>query len=206
MSGYITHNGLYVMHKPIVDEYSIDSYKLAEEIDNGTAKPFWINNTRRARHRRTVKFMATTIQEVDQLKKFFINMKGKYTPFWLPSYENFRPASGLTHFGNGALAIEGDVTKRIGGGNLGVRYKKNNCNERYIFCGQVANVQFENDHLGKRTMISFSSDPFGNKTVPASSIELITPMHKVRLDTDTIEFEYDGRDKMTVSVSVTTIP
>lgn len=206
MSGYITHNGLYVMHKPIVEEYSIDSYKLAEEVDNGTAKPFWINNTRRARHRRTVKFMATTIQEVDQLKKFFINMKGKYTPFWLPSYENFKPASGLTHFGNGALAIEGDVTKRIGGGNLGVRYKKNNCNERYIFCGQVVNVQLENDHLGKRTMISFLSDPFGNKSVPTSSIELITPMHKVRLDTDTIEFEYDGRDKMTVSVSVTTIP
>lgn len=207
MSGYTTHNGLYIMHKPIVDAFSIDTSKLAEEVDNGTSKPNWINNTRHVRHRRTVKFMATTIKEVDLLKNFFINMKGRYTPFWLPTYENFATASGLTHLGNGAIALEGDVTQRIGaGGNLGVRYKKNNCNERYIFGGIVASVQYVNDHLGSRTMIAFDIDPFGGNSVARTAIELVTTLHKVRLDTDSIEFEYDGRDKMTVSVSVISVP
>ena len=207
MSGYVSHNGLYVMHKPIVDAFSIDTSKLAEEVDNGTSKPNWINNTRHTRHRRTVKFMATTIREVDLLKKFFINMKGRYTPFWLPTYENFATASGLTHLGNGAIALEGDMTQRIGaGGNLGVRYKRNNCDERYIFGGRVASVQYVNDHLGSRTMIAFDIDPFGGNSVARTAIELVTTLHRVRLDTDSIEFEYDGRDKMTVSVSVISVP
>lgn len=207
MAGYLTHEGYYIMHHPIVDAFSIDTSKLAEEVDNGTSKPNWINNTRHVRHRRTVKFMATTIRGVDLLKKFFINMKGRYTPFWLPTYENFATASGLTHLGNGAIALEGDVTQRIGaGGNLGVRYKKNNCDERYIFGGKVASVQYVNDHLGSRTMIAFDVDPFGGNSVARTAIELVTTLHKVRLDTDSIEFEYDGRDKMTVSVSVISVP
>lgn len=206
MSGYVSHNGYYIMHKPIVSEFSIDTSKLAEEIDNGTSKPQWINNTRHARHRRTVKFMATTLQEVDTLREFFINMKGRYTPFWLPSYERFVPSSAFTEFGNSSIVLDGDITQRIGGGNLGIRYKKTNCNERYIFGGEISSVQFINDSLGPRTAITFKEDPFAGHTVKVSAIDLITQLHRVRLDTDSIEFEYDGRDKMSVSVPVITVP
>lgn len=55
-------------------------------------------------------------------------------------------------------------------------------------------------------MIAFDIDPFAGNSVATTAIELVTTLHKVRLDTDSIEFEYDGRDKMTVSVSVISVP
>lgn len=207
MNRFVRHNGIYIMHLPIIDQYSIQSTKDAIEIDNDSMKPVWINNTRHMRHRVTIKLQANNIEQVELIKAFVAAHKGKYLPFWLPTYEILEIPSDMTEVSDSNFVLKGDLTERIGPtGVIAIRYKKSRCSStRALFASSVKSLNHTLQG-GSKTKIALEEGFFGGNSVKASSIEFVTILRKTRFDTDTVEFEYNGRDKMTVSLSTITIP
>lgn len=185
------YKGLRVLQNKIVLSGGLSSrYERSmdvEEVMSGDIAKLDVENFNREYN--TVSFVAKSSDEIYSLKRQFDHLKGKLIGFFLPS--NYNDVTPLTAISIGAQSVT--ITYN-GFFDFPIKYI------RVVEGGLFENFQITSIFNNNNGTESLGFDlPATKNFTTAATIMLLT---KVRLDTDTIEFNYINRNIMTVKCAV----
>ena len=123
-------------------------------------------------------------------RQFLFRRRGKYRPFWLPTYEaNMRCKS--TGFISSVLLIESDQYKQLADQRKHIAIKSNSAWTAHTITASA---------LVSESTVQVTISPALNKN--ASSIERISYLGLHRLDADSIDLHYQGAGNVEVTVPI----
>lgn len=123
-------------------------------------------------------------------RQFLFRRKGKYRPFWLPTYEaNMRCKS--TGFISSVMLIESDQYKQLGDARKHIAVRSNQTWTAHTITASA---------LVSGSTVQVTISPALNKN--ADSIELISYLGLHRLDADSVDLNYQGASLVEVSVPI----
>lgn len=129
-------------------------------------------------------------EELYAYRQFLFRRRGKYRPFWLPTYEsNMRCKS--TGFISSVLLIESDQYKQLSNVRKHIAIKSNGVWTAHTITASA---------LLSATTVQLTITPALNKE--ASTVQLISYLGLHRLDADSVELHYQGADLVEVSVPI----
>jgi len=129
-------------------------------------------------------------EELYAYRQFLFRRRGKYRPFWLPTYEaNMRCKS--TGFISSVLLIESDQYKQLADQRKHIAIKSNNTWTTHTITTSA---------IVSGSAVQVTISPALNKN--ASSIELISYLGLHRLDADSVDINYQGSGIAEVSVPI----
>ncbi|WP_180007726.1 hypothetical protein [Acinetobacter sp. YH16057] len=128
--------------------------------------------------------------ELYAYRQFLFRRKGKYRPFWLPTYEsNMRCKS--TGFVSAVMLIESDQYKQLADQRKHIAIKSNGAWTAHTITASA---------LVSGSTVQVTVSPALNKN--ASSIERISYLGLHRLDADSIDLHYQGAGNVEVTVPI----
>lgn len=123
-------------------------------------------------------------------RQFLFRRRGKYRPFWLPTYEaNMRCKS--TGFVSSVMLIESDQYKQLGDARKHIAVRSNQTWTAHTITASA---------LVSGSTVQVTVSPALNKN--ADSIELISYLGLHRLDADSVDLNYQGAGIVEVSVPI----
>lgn len=123
-------------------------------------------------------------------RQFLFRRRGKYRPFWLPTYEvNMRCKS--TGFISSVLLIESDQYKQLADQRKHIAIKSNGAWTAHTITASA---------LVSGSTVQVTISPALNKN--ASSVELISYLGLHRLDADSVDLNYQGAGIVEVTVPI----
>lgn len=129
-------------------------------------------------------------EELYAYRRFLFRRRGKYRPFWLPTYEaNMRCKS--TGFISSVLLIESDQYKQLADQRKHIAIKSNSAWTAHTITASA---------LVSGSTVQVTISPALNKN--ADSIELISYLGLHRLDADSVDLNYQGASLVEVSVPI----
>ncbi|WP_445344762.1 hypothetical protein [Acinetobacter bohemicus] len=129
-------------------------------------------------------------EELYTYRQFLFRRRGKYRPFWLPTYEsNMRCKS--TGFISSVLLIESDQYKQLADQRKHIAIKSNGVWTVHIITASA---------LTSASTVQITITPALNKN--ASTVGRISYLGLHRLDADSVELHYQGAGPVEVSVPI----
>lgn len=143
-----------------------------------------------ARYSKQYRAMIHSAEDLYAYRQFLFRRKGKYRPFWLPTYEaNMRCKS--TGFISSVMLIESDQYKQLGDARKHIAVRSNQTWTAHTITASA---------LVSGSTVQVTVSPALNKN--ASSIERISYLGLHRLDADSIDLHYQGAGNVEVTVPI----
>ncbi|WP_228199179.1 hypothetical protein [Acinetobacter cumulans] len=143
-----------------------------------------------ARYSKQYRAVIHSAEDLYAYRQFLFRRKGKYRPFWLPTYEsNMRCKS--TGFISSVMLIESDQYKQLGDARKHIAVRSNQTWSAHTITASA---------LVSGSTVQVTVSPALNKN--ASSIERISYLGLHRLDADSIDIHYQGAGIVEVSVPI----
>lgn len=143
-----------------------------------------------ARYSKQYRAMIHSAEDLYAYQQFLFRRKGKYRPFWLPTYEaNMRCKS--TGFISSVMLIESDQYKQLGDARKHIAVRSNQTWTAHTITASA---------LVSGSTVQVTVSPALNKN--ASSIERISYLGLHRLDADSIDLHYQGAGNVEVTVPI----
>lgn len=143
-----------------------------------------------ARYSKQYRAMIHSAEDLYAYRQFLFRRKGKYRPFWLPTYEaNMRCKS--TGFISSVMLIESDQYKQLGNARKHIAVRSNQTWTAHTITASA---------LVSGSTVQVTVSPALNKN--ASSIERISYLGLHRLDADSIDLHYQGAGNVEVTVPI----
>ena len=189
-----TFLGLPLLELPIIVSGGINNNYSKEQqiLDADVGILIKIDNESYTRESSTINLFSPNHASLHKLRRGFDYLKGKYQAFWLPSNQRDMQALTALHIGDPFILIaNGNFTnfpipyiRIIGTNNLGDTSQ----------CFTIALIEVINSTTEKITFTTLST-----VDMVVSEIQILT---KVRLDTDTINYDHQARGITNISVAV----
>ena len=159
-------------------------------IDNEVGVIFQNTDWDYARYSKQYRAIIKGQSELYAYRQFLFRRRGKYRPFWLPTYEvNMRCKS--TGFISSVMLIESDQYKQLGDARKHIAVRSNQTWTAHTITASA---------LVSATTVQVTISPALNKN--ASSIERISYLGLHRLDADSVDLNYKGAGIVEVSVPI----
>ena len=159
-------------------------------IDNEVGPIFQNSDWSFARYSKQFRTILRNHQELHEYRQFLFRRRGKYRPFWLPTYEaNMRCKS--TGFVSSVMLIESDQYKQLGNARKHIAVRSNQIWTAHTITASA---------LVSGSTVQVTISPALNKN--ASSIERISYLGLHRLDADSIDLHYQGAGNVEVTVPI----
>ena len=143
-----------------------------------------------ARYSKQYRAVIHSAEDLYAYRQFLFRRKGKYRPFWLPTYEaNMRCKS--TGFISSVMLIESDQYKQLGDARKHIAVRSNQTWTAHTITASA---------LVSGSTVQVTVSPALNKN--ASSIERISYLGLHRLDADSIDLHYQGAGNVEVTVPI----
>lgn len=143
-----------------------------------------------ARYGKQYRTILRNHEELYAYRQFLFRRRGKYRPFWLPTYEaNIRCKS--TGFVSSVILIESDQYKQLADQRKHIVIKSNGVWTAHTITASA---------LVSGSTVQVTISPALNKN--ASSIERISYLGLHRLDADSIDLHYQGAGNVEVTVPI----
>lgn len=143
-----------------------------------------------ARYRKQFRTTLRGPEELYAYRQFLFRRKGKYQPFWLPTYEsNMRCKS--TGFISSVMLIESDQHKQLSSVRKHIAIKSNGAWTTHTITASAI-------VLGGAVQLTIA--PALNKE--ASTVQLISYLGLHRLDADSVDLSYQGAGNVEVAVPI----
>lgn len=143
-----------------------------------------------ARYSKQFRTILRNHQELHEYRQFLFRRRGKYRPFWLPTYEaNMRCKS--TGFISSVMLIESDQYKQLADQRKHIAVRSNQTWTAHTITASA---------LVSGSTVQVTVSPALNKN--ASSIERISYLGLHRLDADSIDLHYQGAGNVEVTVPI----
>lgn len=143
-----------------------------------------------ARYSKQYRAIIHSAEDLYAYRQFLFRRKGKYRPFWLPTYEaNMRCKS--TGFISSVMLIESDQYKQLGDARKHIAVRSNQTWTAHTITASA---------LVSGSTVQVTVSPALNKN--ASSIERISYLGLHRLDADSIDLHYQGAGNVEVTVPI----
>ena len=143
-----------------------------------------------ARYSKQYRAVIHSAEDLYAYRQFLFRRKGKYRPFWLPTYEaNMRCKS--TGFISSVMLIESDQYKQLGDARKHIAVRSNQTWTAHTITASA---------LVSGSTVQVTVSPALNKN--ASSIERISYLGLHRLDADSIDLHYKGAGDVEVTVPI----
>ncbi|AXQ24070.1 hypothetical protein BEN71_10220 [Acinetobacter wuhouensis] len=143
-----------------------------------------------ARYSKQYRAVIHSAEDLYAYRQFLFRRRGKYRPFWLPTYEaNMRCKS--TGFISSVMLIESDQYKQLSDVRKHIAIKSNGIWTAHTITASA---------LVSGSTVQITITPALNKN--ASSIQRISYLSLHRLDADSIDLNFQGADIVEASVSI----
>lgn len=182
----------------IVSPLSERIARSVEVFDYGSGPIVVDTKTDFARNRQSVSMVRKTREEKNRLKAFLNSRRGKQVGFWLPSFnKDFVPVASLAVGATSATVKFSWQSQFFTGKHLLIQLKDGS---RYFTRMSGAVKVAETETIG-------FDPPLSNLAmIGADDIEYICTLSHVRLDTDSVEFEYDQVNNLRCNFAVLETP
>lgn len=159
-------------------------------IDNEVGVIFQNSDWDFARYSKQYRAVIKGHDDLYAYRQFLFRRKGKYRPFWLPTYEaNMRCKS--TGFVSSVILIESDQYKQLADQRKHIAIKSNG-----TWTAHAINASA----IVSATTVQLTITPALNKE--ASTVQLISYLGLHRLDADSVDLNYQGAGIVEVSVPI----